>query len=292
MEEKVIDKAPEHAPKRAMQASTAATWIVGVALIAAGALFLLNQFVILPNLIWSAALVGVGVLFAVVFLTDSSRWWALIPAYIFAATGLFLFVEPILRGSWDAIYWLVAVALPFITIYLLDRRRWWALIPTYVLVVTAAFLFVEPLLPGDLAAVYWMAAVGTPFLVVWATDPRKRWWALIPTYVFGMTAGFLFIEPILSRTSGELIGAFWTFAIALPFLVVYLTNPRERWWALIPGGIMAIIGAGLLISVAQFVLPAVLIVGGLILLARQFMGRGQNRTATPMSGPEADRPAE
>jgi hypothetical protein len=36
----------------------------------------------------------------------------------------------------------------------------------------------------------------------------------------------------------EYSGSFMLFAIALPFLFVYLRSPEERWWALIPAGIL------------------------------------------------------
>jgi uncharacterized membrane protein HdeD (DUF308 family) len=67
------------------------------------------------------------------------------------------------------------------------------------------------------------------------------------------------------------------FAVAIPFFVVYLRNPKH-WWALIPGGITAVIGLSFLIAeaVAQYVLPVVLIIAGAVILLRHL---GRRETA-------------
>jgi hypothetical protein len=58
------------------------------------------------------------------------------------------------------------------------------------------------------------------------------------------------------------------FAIALPFLFVYFRN-RKLWWALIPAGVMIVIGVGFLIAEAalEYIGALVLLlVGGAILV--------------------------
>ncbi|HAY83957.1 MAG TPA: hypothetical protein DCY42_03260 [Chloroflexi bacterium] len=67
------------------------------------------------------------------------------------------------------------------------------------------------------------------------------------------------------------IPAYVMFAIAIPFLVVYLVN-RQNWWALIPGGITGLMGVGFFAgtSLAQYVIPAVLLVAGGLVLYRSF----------------------
>ncbi len=57
-------------------------WLVGLALVVLGVLFLIGQFFQMADMFWSLALVGVGMTFLAVYLTDRARWWALIPAYI------------------------------------------------------------------------------------------------------------------------------------------------------------------------------------------------------------------
>ena len=65
------------------------------------------------------------------------------------------------------------------------------------------------------------------------------------------------------------------FAIGIPFLVVYAGNPRQ-WWSLIPGGILAVIGVSLLVAevALEYILPAVLLIAGIWIVARQLL-RGE-----------------
>ena len=71
-----------------------------------------------------------------------------------------------------------------------------------------------------------------------------------------------------------MIPAYVTFAIAIPFFVVYARNPRQ-WWVLTPGGILAAIGLSFLITEAavQYVVPTVLVLAGVWILMRQFTRR-------------------
>jgi hypothetical protein len=84
------------------------------------------------------------------------------------------------------------------------------------------------------------------------------------------------------------------FAIAAPFIYIYLRN-TDNWWALIPGGIMAVIGAGLLISSVISAIPVLLIIAGIYILVRQMGSKSQDnkpqpiKVSTPTSGPEADK---
>ena len=68
-----------------------------------------------------------------------------------------------------------------------------------------------------------------------------------------------------------LIPAYVLIAISIPFFVVFARD-TQKWWPLIPGGITAIVGLSFLIAEAavQFVVPAVLIIAGIWVLARQF----------------------
>lgn len=219
---------------------------VGAALILMGGLFLAGQFLNLGDAIWSFALVGIGVVFSIVFFTEPrSRWWALIPAWVFGITGMFILVEPILPGNLDALYWIMAVAIPF--------------------------------------------------FIVFITNPRERWWALIPFYVMSVTGVFVTFEGILGIRD-NLAGAYWTGAVALPFLLVAVTDVRERWWGFIPGGIMSVVALALLLaseSLLAYMLPVGLIVGGLVmLLANRRATAGSSVEVAPTSGPAADRPHE
>ena len=61
----------------------------------------------------------------------------------------------------------------------------------------------------------------------------------------------LAVIPILTTgVSGEIIGTFVMWVIALPFWAVYLAN-RRNWWAIIPGGVMVVIGLMPLLSLSR-----------------------------------------
>jgi hypothetical protein len=68
-----------------------------------------------------------------------------------------------------------------------------------------------------------------------------------------------------------LIATYVMLAIAIPFFVVYLLNTKN-WWALIPAGILSIIGLGFLIAEAsvEYIFAAALIVAGILIVVRQF----------------------
>ena len=59
-----------------------------------------------------------------------------------------------------------------------------------------------------------------------------------------------------------------------PFFAVYLWN-RQNWWALIPAGILLIIGFAFLLAEAavELIIPTVLILVGIGILLRQFLRR-------------------
>ena len=247
----------------------------GSLLIFFGLLSLVETYTDLTAWTWVVLLAAGGLGVFGVYLTERSDWGLLIPAYVlWAVAGMIALIEVnVLRDESIAIYVLSAVALPFLVVFL-RKREWWALIPAYVLWAIAGMIaLVESnLLRDELIATYILAAIALPFLVVFLRT--REWWALIPAYVLLAIGGM--VGLIGARVLRDLlIPAYIMFAIALPFLVVYVRNPRE-WWALIPGGILAVIGTAFLFaeSTAQFVGPVVLIIVGAWILVRQFTGKG------------------
>ena len=113
-----------------------------------------------------------------------------------------------------------------------------------------------------------LVAIALPFLYVYWRD-QTQWWALIPTYTLAAVA-FMVLLIEVNFIDGILISAYVMFAIAIPFIIVYFRN-KKNWWALIPGGIMTILGISFLISgnTARFLGPLVLIVVGAWIIFRQ-----------------------
>ena len=204
------------------------------------------------NMVWGGLLIIFGVLALLQTFIDVSVWaWVA----ILGAAGLGVFV-----------------------VYLTDRSAKFLLIPVYVFWVVAVFLVLLTLniLPDALIASFVLSAVAIPFIVVFLQD-RSRWGFLIPAYVL-LVIGLM--VPLLESgiLADMLVPSYVMISIAIPFFAVYLWN-REHWWALIPGGILLIIGFAFLLAEAavELIVPAVLILVGIGILLRQFF-RGEPTT--------------
>lgn len=173
--------------------------------------------------------------------------------------------------------WVAALAVAGLVafgFFLAAPGDWGLLISAYVLeAVSGLIALVElSILQDEIIATYVLTAIALPFAVVFLRD-RAQWWAAIPAYALlaiGVMIGLIgrgLIDELL-------IPAYIMFAIAIPFFVAYGLNSRN-WWALIPGGIMAAIGAAFLLAEAQaeLVIPALLILVGVWMLVRAVVRR-------------------
>jgi hypothetical protein len=256
----------------------------GALLIFFGLLALLETFTHLSAWAWVIALAAAGSGMFALYAANRSNWGALIPAYVLWVVALLiaLITLNILRDEAIATFVLAAVALPFLILFLRNRTQWWALIPTYVLAAIGLMIGMIGIgaLRDEFVATYVLWAIALPFLIVFLRR-QDQWWALIPTYVLG-AIGLMVGLIGLGILRDLLIPAYVMFAIALPFLVVYLRDSKQ-WWALIPAGIMAVIGVSFFIAeaAAGYVGPVALIAAGLWIVIRQ-LGRKE-----PQNQPES-----
>ena len=76
----------------------------GGLLIAAGGLFLLQEFGLIPSawgVIWGLAFGVAGCVFLYAFLTDRTQWWTLIPGFALLSLGALILVEDFfLHADW------------------------------------------------------------------------------------------------------------------------------------------------------------------------------------------------
>lgn len=216
--------------------------LVGITLIAAGVLYLLNNMDLVPEPSpqnWILIFVGASAYFCVCyFLAGTHNWGWLFPAFICAGVaGTIWMGENTNLGGLIAAPVLAGVGLPFLGIYLLDRKHWWALIPFYVLMAVVGIVVFAERVPGEVIGAYVLWSIALPFLVVYLIN-KSRKWALIPASILAVI-GFIPLMTIVFE--GDTMGSMVLLVIALPFFVVYFMSGKS-WWALIPAGILASIG--------------------------------------------------
>jgi len=232
-----------------------------------------------------------------------SKRQALIWGALLVLLGVMLLLETFNElSAWVWIAALLCGGLILFVIWLASNREspleapWAPLIPAYVL--TAIGVLVAGIelnvLRDPFVAPFVLAVIALPFLVTFLRD-RSQWWALIPTYIL-LAVGLMILLTEGGLMDEDMVPPFVLFAIAVPFFVVYARNPKQ-WWALIPGGILAIVGISFLIAEAavEYIGAIVLIVVGLWIVVRQFSRREsddeQSEPSTTVEA-KAEGPAE
>jgi hypothetical protein len=216
-----------------------------------------------------------------------SQKQALVWGGLFILVGVMGLVEAYIDlGSWVWVVVLAAAGLGVFGLYFSDRSEEWPLIPGYALWAVAGLIALVTLnvLQDEAVAFYVLTAIALPFLVVYLRN-RQQWWALIPAYVL-LAVGLMIALIGAGILSDLLVPGYVMFAIAIPFFVVFARNPKQ-WWALIPGGVLTIIGISFFIAEAalQYIGPAVLIILGIWILMRQLR---RKETETPELSEEKD----
>lgn len=175
-----------------------------------------------------------------------SKWMAIFWSIIMIAAGvLFLLRETGIVGferiprNTVVIIFTVLSAFFFLTYFLEGVRNWGWLFPATILASLAIILALTGTPLGRaLSGAPVLLAVAIPFLVAFLLESRKSWWALIPAWVMLCLS---LVVLLADRASGNIVGAFVLYSIALPFLIVFLLD-RTRRWALIPFATLAILG--------------------------------------------------
>ncbi len=144
------------------------------------------------------------------------------------------------------------------------RGEWWAVIPGSALIGLGLQSFVPSVL-GDWSGFLFLGALGLGFFAVYFSD-RERWWAIIPGGVL-VTLGLTSALGDVFRVSDT--GGFFFLGLGLTFILVAVLASLE--WAWIPGVVMLVLGAVIgtpFIGSLNYVWPAALILGGLLLIFR------------------------
>ncbi len=129
------------------------------------------------------------------------------------------------------------------------ERHWWRVIAGLLIIFVGVVLLLEQfqLIVLDerfLGTVALFIGAGI-FMALWFSN-TKQWWPLIPGLIMLSWA----VSNLLAMFGAtewltDLIG---TLGSALPFLYIFALNRKTNWWALIPGGIFALVGVATIVG--------------------------------------------
>lgn len=190
--------------------------------------------------LWAAGFAAISVLaMAVYFVGGIQNWGMLFPAGIFGALALIV-TSAANNANSPAIAapLFIAIGVPFAVAYFLDKdKNWWALIPTGVMVFLTFVVSVVETLGGEVIGSALFFILSPTFGFIYYT--RRVRWSLIVAYIMFVLSSM----PLMATSSRpELAGIVMIFATALPFFVIYFRAPTDRFWAVIPAGILATAG--------------------------------------------------
>ncbi len=179
-----------------------------------------------------------------------------------------------------AIFWggvLGVAGLMFLWGFITDRSQWWPLIPGLTLLGVSAAILLTAF--AESAAERWsgtliLGSVGLSFWLIYLFY-RENWWAVIPGGVLFTLATVAWVELNLPEVRGLETGGIFFLGLGFTFLLLgVLPTPQGKmWWPFIPGGILTVMGVLITLtfgSLLNVVGPALLIVGGVLLLWRAF----------------------
>jgi len=107
-----------------------------------------------------------------------------------------------------------------------------------------SFTAYEPLLQYILAGLLGLGSVG---FFASHFSQTTHWWRLIPAWTLLALAGMVYLTTVQSLDQRITAGLLFV-GQALAFAHVYLLDRDERWWAVIPGGFMLVLGGVIALS--------------------------------------------
>lgn len=197
--------------------------LIGVVLIAAGVLVLLQTLEILGGdllgLLWALAFGAGGAIFIFVFLNNQSNWWALIPACALLSLAAVVALEelgPETTIDWGGVLVLGGIGLSFWVIYLQNPENWWAIIPGGTMATLAAVAGLSSTMGGDETGGIFFLGLALTFalLYVLPTPEADMRWALIPAAVLGV------MGALLTAAAASVFQYLWPAALVLVGLYI------------------------------------------------------------------------
>ncbi len=189
--------------------------LLGVLLVVAGGVFLLQQLLDIPvgGLFIALLFIIAGCVFLYFLLKDREKWWLVIPGFTLIGIGAIIAMDklfPQLAGRFGGSVFLTAVALSFLVVYILKPAQWWPIIPAGILITLAlvAGLQINGMASGGLL----FLGIGTTFAVLGLMPVGKtEKWPWIPAGIC------LLLGLVLFASSGVLMESMvgWVLALGL-----------------------------------------------------------------------------
>jgi hypothetical protein len=185
----------------------------GIVLITAGVIFLLSNIGVfrlnLEMLVGPLMALG-GLVFLVVFITNTDEWWALIPGFVLIGIGINTFM-----GQWmgtgdgriSSAIFLGFVGLPFFLIYIFHKQHWWAIIPGGVLFTLAVISLIEGKVALEGGLFFLGLALTFGLVYILPKPAGKLKWALYPAGVL------LLLSVIVLLGVTDISGYIWPLAL-------------------------------------------------------------------------------
>jgi hypothetical protein len=202
---------------------------------------------------------------------QSRALWGL----LLIAAGVFFLLESLdilqLGSAWSLVF--AAGGVIFLVTFIGRREDWWAAIPGFALLGIGLLIGVDALFPelGEtIGGGLFLGSLSLAFIAIALRTGGDQWWAVIPGGILLILSLLLAIEPYIGE---DAFAGTFLLGIAATFALVYvLPLPKgDTSWALIPAGILAVIGAIVLASAtawANLIWPIVLIAAGIFILVR------------------------
>lgn len=200
-------------------------------------------------------------------------------ALLLIAVGVLFLLQNFGLMTFTNLVWLIVFGgggLVFLFVFAQDQEQWWALIPGFTLLGLGTLIgFGDQL--GELGGALFLGAIGLSFAVIYLIKRGDFWWAIIPAGALLSLALMIALTPYLE---GMVLPAVLFLGLGVTFLLVYLAtlDGKRMTWALIPAGILGVMGILFFLSVGglvNYIWAVALIGAGAYLLLRAFRPRLQ-----------------
>lgn len=190
---------------------------------------------------------------------------------LLVALGVLFLLQNFFFANIANFIWLVLFGLGglvFLYVFAVNQQQWWAVIPGFVLLGLAVLIGFGDRL-GNWAPGLFLGSIGLAFWVIYFVR-RDFWWSLIPA---GTLTTLAFVAALSDRLPDMAAGGIFFLGLGATFGLVYLLSGQERRqrWALIPAGILGVLGLLLTLSLGgliNYVWAIALIGVGVYLLTR------------------------